>query len=69
MHIMAAEPISTAYFINLSYQSVGLYVYTPIVARERLNRIVTAAMNTSHTFSSIRIVVGRVVSYVNRVAS
>jgi hypothetical protein len=28
MHIMAPEPISTSYFINLSYQSVCLYVYT-----------------------------------------
>jgi hypothetical protein len=27
MYIMATEPVSTAYFINLSYQSMCLYVY------------------------------------------
>jgi hypothetical protein len=43
--IMALEPISTAYFINLSHQSVCLYVYSPIVARQRLAKNVTAATN------------------------
>jgi hypothetical protein len=32
MYIMAPEPISTAYFINPSRQSVCLYVYPRIVA-------------------------------------
>jgi hypothetical protein len=46
MYIMATEPISAAYFINLSHQSVYLYVYPPIVARQWLGKNVTAAMNT-----------------------
>jgi hypothetical protein len=46
MHIMAPEPISTAYFINPSHQSVCLYVYPLIVARQRLGKNVTAATNT-----------------------
>jgi hypothetical protein len=66
-YIMAAVPISMAYLINLSYQSVGLYVYTPIVARQRLSKNVTAAMNTSHTFNNIRTLVGHVVCCVMRV--
>jgi hypothetical protein len=32
--------------INPSYQWVCLYVYLPIIARQRLGKIVTAAMNT-----------------------
>jgi hypothetical protein len=31
--IMASEPISTAYFIKPSHESVGLYVSPTIVAR------------------------------------
>jgi hypothetical protein len=46
---MALEPISTAYFINPSHQSVCLYVYPPLVAKQRLSKIVTAAMNTQAT--------------------
>jgi hypothetical protein len=34
MYIRTPEPISTAYFINPSHQSVCLYVYPPIVARQ-----------------------------------
>jgi hypothetical protein len=45
MYIMALEPISTAYFINLSQQSLCLYVYPPIVARQRLGKNVSAAAN------------------------
>jgi hypothetical protein len=45
MYIMAPEPISTAYFINPSHQSVCLYVYSPVVARQRLDKNVTAATN------------------------
>jgi hypothetical protein len=40
------QPISTAYFINPSHQSVCLHVYPFIVARQRLGKNVTAATNT-----------------------
>jgi hypothetical protein len=46
MYIMAPEPISMAYFINPSHQSVCLYAYPSIVATQRLDGNVTAAMNT-----------------------
>jgi hypothetical protein len=46
MYIMAPEPISTAYLTNPSKQSVCLYVYSPIVDRQRLSKHVLAAMNT-----------------------
>jgi hypothetical protein len=36
MYIMPPEPLSTAYFINPSHQSVCLCVYPPIVARQGL---------------------------------
>jgi hypothetical protein len=39
MYIIAPEPISTAYFINLSHQSVCLYVYPFIIARQRLGKV------------------------------
>jgi hypothetical protein len=42
MCIMAPEPISAAYFINPSHQSLCLYVYPPIVARQRLGKNDTA---------------------------
>jgi hypothetical protein len=48
MYIMANESISTAYFINPSHQSVCLYVYTHIVARQQIGKKVTATKNT-HT--------------------
>jgi hypothetical protein len=41
---MAAVPISAAYFINSFRPSV--YVYSPVVARQRLGKNVTAATNT-----------------------
>jgi hypothetical protein len=41
-YIMAPGPISTAYFLNSSRQSVGLSVYTPIVARQRFGKHVPA---------------------------
>jgi hypothetical protein len=44
-YITEPEPISTAYFMNPSHQPV----YTPIVARQRLGRSVTAATNTHAT--------------------
>jgi hypothetical protein len=46
MYIIAPEPISTAYFINPSHQSVCLYVYPLIVAKQRLGRRILAATNT-----------------------
>jgi hypothetical protein len=44
MYIMASEPISTAYFINPSHQSVT--VYYSIVPRQCLGKNATAGMNT-----------------------
>jgi hypothetical protein len=55
MHVMAREPISTAYFMNPSHQSVCLYVYPLIVARQRLGKNVTRATNT-HALLSMRLV-------------
>jgi hypothetical protein len=49
MYIMEPEPISTAYFINLSDQPVCLYVYPPLLDRQRLSKCVTAATNTHET--------------------
>jgi hypothetical protein len=46
MYITAPEPISTAHFINPSRLYVCLYVYPPIVARQRLSRHVPMAGNT-----------------------
>jgi hypothetical protein len=46
MYIMPPEPISRAYFISHCHQCVCLYVYSPIVARQRLGKNVTAATNT-----------------------
>jgi hypothetical protein len=45
IHITTSEPMSVAYFINLSHQSVSLYVY-PVVAKQRFLIKVTAAANT-----------------------
>jgi hypothetical protein len=58
---MTPEPISTAYFINPSNQSVCLCVYPLIVARQQLGKNVTAAKNTY--VKNIRIV-RRVILYV-----
>jgi hypothetical protein len=46
MYFMAPEPISMEYFIYPSLQSVCLYKYPPIVARQRLGKNATAATNT-----------------------
>jgi hypothetical protein len=46
MYMTPPEPISTAYFINHFHQSVCLYVYPLIVARQRIGNNVTAATNT-----------------------
>jgi hypothetical protein len=49
MYIMAPEPLSTAYFINLSYQSVCLDVNPDTVVRQRLGKNVTPSMSTHVT--------------------
>jgi hypothetical protein len=63
MHIMAPEPITKAYFINPSHQSLCLYVYPTFVARQRLGKQFPTATNT---FSDRRNV-GRVIFYADRV--
>jgi hypothetical protein len=52
-YIMAPAPISTAYYINPSHQSVCLYVYPPIVARQQLGKTVTAATTTHRTVEEL----------------
>jgi hypothetical protein len=49
MHIMEPEPISTAYFINPSHQSLCLYVRPSMVAVPWLSKNVTTASNTHTT--------------------
>jgi hypothetical protein len=49
MYIVAPEPISMAYSINLSHQPVCLYVHPHIVASQRIGKNVTAAMNAHAT--------------------
>jgi hypothetical protein len=60
MYTTVNEPTSTAYFINPFHQSVCLYVYppivakqhirkNPIVARQRFGKNVTVATNTQAT--------------------
>jgi hypothetical protein len=46
MYIVAPEPISAAYIINPSHWSVCLYINPTIVARQRLDKNVTAVTNT-----------------------
>jgi hypothetical protein len=50
MYIMTLEPIPMAYFIDPSHQSVCLYAY---VARQRLGKNVTAAMNIHATIEEL----------------
>jgi hypothetical protein len=52
LYITAPEPISKAHFINPSHQSMCLYVYPAIFARQRLGKNITAAMNT-HTIEQL----------------
>jgi hypothetical protein len=69
IYVTAPDSILTEHFINLSYQSVCLYVYLlsllskgsvkcipPFIARQRLNKHVPASMNTLNN----RRIVGRV---------
>jgi hypothetical protein len=51
--IMAPEPISTAYFMNPSHQSVCLYLYPPLVARQQLGKKVKAETNTHATIEEL----------------
>jgi hypothetical protein len=53
MYIMAPEPTSTVNFINLSHQSVCLYVYPFFIAKQRLGVNVTAALNTYATMAEL----------------
>jgi hypothetical protein len=50
---MAHEPITTAYFINPSHQSVYLYVDPSIIARQRLGKNVNSAKNTHATIEEL----------------
>jgi hypothetical protein len=51
--IMAPEPISTAYFINPSHQSMRLHLYPATVATQRLGKNDTAATNTYATIEEL----------------
>jgi hypothetical protein len=53
LYIMATEPISAVYVINSSHQSVCLYVNSDNVARQRLDKNVTAATNTRATIEEL----------------
>jgi hypothetical protein len=65
LSVMASEPMLTAYFINPSHQSVCLYMYPRIVARQllgknptnvtrqRLGKNFTAATNTHGTIEEL----------------
>jgi hypothetical protein len=53
IYIMTTEPISMAYFINLSHQSVCAYVYAPTVTRQRLCKNITVEMNTHSTIEEL----------------
>jgi hypothetical protein len=52
MYIAAPEPILTAHLINPSHQSVSLCV-SPIVARQRLSKNVTAENNRDATIEEL----------------
>jgi hypothetical protein len=52
-YVMVPEPISTAYFIHPSHQSLCLYVYPYNVAGQMLGRNVTAATNTHSTIEEL----------------
>jgi hypothetical protein len=46
MHIMALEPISAAYFINLSYHPMCLYIYPSVTAKQWFTENITVVTNT-----------------------
>jgi hypothetical protein len=39
MYDMAPEPVSKAYFLNSSHQSLCTYVHPPIIAMQQLGKI------------------------------
>jgi hypothetical protein len=67
IYIMALESISTAYFINFSHQSMCLYVYPPVIARQRRCKNVTThnyrRISGRGIFYSVRIVSRKVDDY------
>jgi hypothetical protein len=67
MYIMAPEPISKAYFLNVSQQSVCLYLYPPppIVAGQRLGKHVPGATKTRNN----KRIDGRIILCAARVVS
>jgi hypothetical protein len=68
MYIMTTEPISTAYFINLFHQSVCLYVYSLIVARQRLGKNTSAGTYTRSNRRIVGCIVFRTIRRVSREA-
>jgi hypothetical protein len=66
MYIRAPKPISTAYFINHFNQSVCLYVYHPVVARQLLCK--KRYRSNEYTCTN-KIIDGRVVFYAVHVVS
>jgi hypothetical protein len=53
MYIMTLESISKLHIINTSHLYVCLYVYSLIVARQRLGRNMMAAKNTHATIQKM----------------
>jgi hypothetical protein len=53
IYIMAPEPISAVYFINSSHESVCLYVYLPVVARQQLGKNFATVTNTHATIEEL----------------
>jgi hypothetical protein len=62
VYLMAHEPISMAYFMNHSHQSVCLYVYPLVVARQRFGKNFSTATNIRNN----RKIVGSVIFYAIR---
>jgi hypothetical protein len=56
--------IATVYFVNPSHQSMCLYVYHPVVAKQRLGKNVTAVINKGNNR-----IIGRVIFCAIRVLS
>jgi hypothetical protein len=53
MYVMAHEHSSIVYFMNPSHQSVCLYMYPRIVARQRLGKNFTAETNKNTTIGEL----------------
>jgi hypothetical protein len=66
MYILAFKPISMAYFINPSHKPVCLYMYPPIVVRQRLGKHVPAVTNKRNNWIIVEPVVFYTVSVVSR---